>query len=139
MSRQRNFSLGLILIGVIGFLMVLASVVQLSLGMFGELTIGRVTEYRRVMGERNESIPNRYTYSLGYEYWVSDKSYHGSSTVIGSSVFVKPDGGQPIPIKYFSFLPSISAPINDTNLDVGKVVMVGLGSLLLWVMVKKSK
>lgn len=139
MSRQRNFSLGLILIGVIGFLMVLASVVQLSLGMFGELTIGRVTEYRRVMGERNESIPNRYTYSMGYEYWVNKKTYHGSSTVIGSSVFVKPDGGQPIPIKYFSFLPSISAPILDTHLDVGKVVMVGLGSLLLWVMVKKSK
>ncbi len=127
------------IITFIGSAMILVACTQVALGIFGAQTTGIITEYRRIMGERSGPIPNRYTFSLGYAFTVDHQSYSGTSTVIGSPLFIKPDGTDPIKIRYFVFLPHISAPLADTNIDIGKVALIGFGYLLIIVMNPKQK
>ncbi|KAF0227220.1 MAG: hypothetical protein FD133_232 [Erysipelotrichaceae bacterium] len=128
-----------IIIISIGSAMILVACTQVTLGLIGGQTTGVITEYRRIMGERSGPIPNRYTYSLGYKFTLRDQTYTGTSTVIGSPLFIKPDGTTPIKIRYFVFLPYISAPQGDTNVDIGKFALIGFGSLLIYVMNPKQK
>ena len=91
------------------------------------------------MGERDEIIPNRYTYSLRYQFFVEEKVYGGSSTVIGSPLFIEPDGNSFVEIMYIEKIPNLNALKTDTSIDIGKFVLIVLGFILIYVMNPKLK
>lgn len=128
------------IISGIGLLMIITAVTQLSLGFFGDNTIGTISGFRRIGGERGEAIPNRYTYSLEYRYKVEGVEYSGTTTQIGSPLFTKVTGKETISINYFEFAPQISCPEQDSNVDIGKAALIGMGGFLIKVMnPKKTK
>jgi hypothetical protein len=122
----------------IGFLMIITAVTQLSLGFFGEKTIGTISAFRRIGGERAEAIPNRYTYSLEYRYIVGGVEYTGTTTQIGSPLFTKVTGEEKLNVNYFVSFPQISCPEQDSNIDMGKAALIGMGGLLIKVMNTKK-
>lgn len=130
-----------VVISTIGISMIMSSLFFVTLGMIGEETYGFITTYRRILGERGEVIPNRYTYSLGYKFYVDDTEYSGSTTVINSPLFIKPDGKSLIQISYLSSAPYLSSVTSETQIDMGKFALVSFGILLVVVMnpSKKSK
>lgn len=109
--------------------------------MVGEETYGFITSYRRVLGERGEVIPNRYTYSLSYKFFVENTEYSNSTTVINSPLFIKPDGESLIQISYLAGAPYLSAVKSETEIDMGKFALISFGTVLVVIMnpSKKSK
>ena len=128
-----------LLISFIGLIMILYSLFLVSIGLLGTNTFGTITSYTRIMGERDEIIPNRYTYSLGYQFFVEEKVYGGSSTVIGSPLFIEPDGNSFVEIMYIEKIPNLNALKTDTSIDIGKFVLIVLGFILIYVMNTKLK
>lgn len=122
------------IISLIGISMLMMPVFYLSLGLFGTTHIGTMTSYRRILGERGEVIPNRYTYSLGYQFYVNDVKYEGSSTVINSPLFIKPDGNSLIEVRYIESAPYLNALASDTKFDIGKFAISGMGIFLIKIM-----
>ncbi len=130
-----------VLISLIGLSLIINPMFFTALGMIGQTTNGTITSYRRILGERPEAIPNQYTYRLGYQFFINGIEYSGSTTVIGSPLFMKPDGISVILIKYLEKAPYLSGLERDTHLDLGKFTVGGAGLLLIYVMnpIKKNK
>lgn len=127
-------------ISLIGILLIMFPIYQVTIGILGETTIGTITSYRRILGERGEIIPNRYTYALGYAFSLNNEPYFGSITLINSPIYLKPDGNQLIEIQYIQNYPYLNALEIDTSINIGKFVLMGFGILLIWVMnPKKTK
>ncbi len=122
---------------ILGVAFICVVIMQLSLGLIGVSANGVITSYRRNGGERAEAIPNRYTYSLGYSYRIDGKHYTGTSTVIGSPLFIKPSGNDSINVRYFHFAPMISVLEAETTLNLGHGVMFGVGVFLINVLKPK--
>lgn len=125
-------------ISLIGILLIIFPIYQVTIGILGDTTIGTITSYRRILGERGEIIPNRYTYALGYAFTIENESYVGSTTLINSPIYLKPDGNQLIEIKYMQNYPYLNALAIDTSINIGKFVLMGFGALLVWVMNPKK-
>lgn len=127
-------------ISLIGILLIMFPIYQVTIGILGETTIGTITTFRRILGERGEIIPNRYTYALGYAFSLNNEPYFGSTTLINSPIYLKPDGNQLIEIQYIQNHPYLNALVIDTSINIGKFVLMGFGILLIWVMnPKKTK
>ena len=126
-------------ISFIGIIMIVYSLFLINIGLFGSNTVGIITSYRRIMGERDEVIPNRYTYSLGYKFYINKKEYSGHSTLIASPLFIKADGTGLIEIMYIKQVPSLNALKKDTTLDFGKLALILTGSFLIYSMNIKKK
>ena len=122
------------LISLIGLSFIITPIFYVSLGFIGQDTNGIITSYRRILGDRGEAIPNRYTYSLGYHFYLNSTEFSGSTTVIGSPLFIKPDGKSVVEIKYLSAAPYLNGLERDTHIDMGKFILIGAGLLLIYVM-----
>lgn len=127
------------IIQLIGLLLILYSTYLMCIGVFGSDTVGIITSYRRIMGERDEVNPNRYTYSLGYKFYINEKEYSGHSTLIASPLYIKADGTGLIEIMYIKQVPSLNALKKDTTLDSGKLALILMGSFLIYSMNIKKK
>lgn len=138
MKQSKSDLFWRVVISGIGFLMIITALTQLSLGFFGEKTIGTISAFRRIGGERAEAIPNRYTYSLEYRYIVRGVEYTGTTTQIGPPLFTKITGKETISVNYFDSLPQISCPEQDSNIDIGKAALIGMGGLLIKVINTKK-
>jgi len=125
-------------ISLIGIILIMFPIYQVTIGLFGENTIGTITSYERILGERNEIIPNRYTYSLGYAFTINNELYYGSTTIINSPIYIKPNGNQLIEIQYMINYPYLNALTIDTSINIGKFVLMGFGVLLICVMNPKK-
>ena len=128
-----------VFISFIGLVLILYPLFNISIGLVGQDTIGTITSYQRILGERDEVIPNRYTYSLGYKFYVNEVEYHNSTTVINSPLFIKPDGKSLIEIRYIKEFPKFNTLKSDTYIDIGKLMMIILGVFLIYVMNPKKK
>lgn len=128
-----------IVISFIGILLIVFPIYHVTIGIIGETTVGTITSYRRILGERGEIIPNRYTYALGYEFTLENEAYFGNTTLINSPIYLKPDGNQLIEIRYLQNYPYLNALEFDTSINSGKFALMGFGILLIWVMNPKKK
>lgn len=123
-----------LLLTALGCLLVLWSVGLPLLGLVGERTLGQITTVRRQGGERDESIPNRYTYAIGFQFTLPDgQVVFGSSTRIGNSwqAYGLPDAAA-APVRYLRAAPMINALEADTGPSWEQAVVLAIGWVLIF-------
>lgn len=102
------------------------------LGLIGEKDTAVITSIYRQGGQRNESIPNRYTYSVNYSFKLPDGSIEdGFSYKIGDAIYVKASGSSLTPVRYLKAFPALNALESDTTVSAGKFVLIAVGVLLI--------
>lgn len=121
---------------LVGAAFVLYGVVMPILPYAGTRTKAEITTVRRELGDRQDPLPNRYSWSVGYEFALPDGTVvHGNTKVIGSSYSAGIAKG-PAVAHYLPALPWVNALERDTRPDMGKAVVVAAGALLCFVAVK---
>ena len=114
----------------VGLLLLLYGLVTPLLPYIGQRTQGEVTSIRRELGDRQDPMPNRYSYSVGYEFRLPDgRVVHGNTKVIGSSFSAGLPKGK-AGVYYLPAFPYLNALERDTSPDMGKVVILAAGALL---------
>ena len=131
-SEKRKGRGGRILIAVVGVLFFGYGIMLATLFFFGTTVEARLTSYRQEMGERNEVIPNRYTYHFGYSFTVNGRDYSGTGQRVAGPVHLKPGPGATITVKYLPCCPFISSDTEDGREGRRILVMLGVAFLLLW-------
>lgn len=107
------------------------------LGLVGNRDTAVITSIRRQGGQRNEAIPNRYTYSIGYSFELVDgRTIDGTTTHIGSPIYSKASGYSTKPVRYFAAWPHINALEEDTGLRPGPLLLILAGGILLLISFK---
>lgn len=127
---------GKLILGSVGVLFTLYSFLIFSLDWMGMSTEARLTSYRRQYGERNEVIPNRYTYLYGYEFEVDGKTYVGNGQRVDGPAHSKLSGGETIRIKYLSCCPFFNQAEEVTEFEWSALVFLGIGLGLITVAYK---
>jgi hypothetical protein len=127
-----------ILLAFIGTLLLLYGVMMPLLSVIGEKTWGDITVVRREGGERNETVPNRYTYSVGYEFTLDDGTViYGNTKVIGNAYNAGISMGS-TGVRYLKAFPHLNALESDTKFTMGTIVLVAAGILLLAVGLRRG-
>lgn len=129
-----NKKLGSIFISFIAIMFIILGLVQVSLGIIGEKDTAIITNIRRQGGERNESVPNRYTYAISYSFTLPDgEKIDGFTYKIGNAVYVKVSDSSisMIPVRYLKALPQINALDSDTGFKIGNLVLIVSGIALI--------
>ncbi len=126
-----------ILLAFIGILLLLYGTMMPLLSMIGEKTWGEITVVRREGGERNVAVPNRYTYSVGYEFSLDNGAIvYGNTKVIGNAYSAGIPMGRTA-IRYLKVFPHLNALEQDARLSIGTVILMAAGILLLVVALRK--
>jgi hypothetical protein len=128
-KRKSNF--GKWLIFSVSMLFIIYATFLGMLLLFGEDKQATLTSYRQEYGERNEVIPNRYTYMFGYEFTVDGKTYYGTGQKVGSPVFLKPSPNSTISIKYLSFWPYLNSHFDGKDNWKSVLIFLTIGLVLL--------
>lgn len=63
-----NKKFGSIFVTIIAIMLILYGLIHIYLGIVGEKDTAIITNIRRQGAERNESVPNRYTYVISYSF-----------------------------------------------------------------------
>lgn len=104
----------------------------------GAKTIGNITTVRREGGERNEAIPNRYNYAVGFEFeTIEGKLISGNTKVIGGPQNAGISKG-PATVMYLKQFPYLNALQESSVFPVERIIIFCLGILFLF-MAFKSK
>ena len=116
---------------IIGIGLSLYGMMMPLLSVLGERTSGTITVVRREGGERDEAIPNRYSYSVGYEFLLDDGTViSGNTKVIGNAYNAGISRGQ-ASIRYLKIFPYLNALETDATLSVGHVILLAVGVLII--------
>ena len=125
-----------IVITAVGVMLIVLALSRTALFFFGE-TAPATFSVRRVGGaDHDRASSQRYEWSVSYTF--TDKNgrqQSGVSTRRGSDLSVK-TGDR---VAYFSGAPFINALADETEPDGGKLLLLGLGLLLIWAMNNKNK
>lgn len=127
---------GRLILGSVGVLFTLYSFLIFSLDWMGTSSEARLTSYRREYGERNEAIPNRYTYLYGYEFKVDGKTYIGNGQLVAGPAHLKLSGEETIRIKYLSCCPYLNHAEKASLFDWSALIFLGIGLGLISVAYK---
>ena len=139
---KANKKIGQILVLFIAIMFVLYGSMHIYLGFFGVKDRAVITGIRRQGGERNEPVPNRYTYVISYSFNLPDgRSIDGFAYKIGNAVYVKVTGSNmnTAHIRYLKALPEINALERDAGLKMGNLIIIGAGILIKKLIKPKSK
>ena len=129
-----------ILITLLGIALILMGMSEMFLGFAGERADAVVTDIRREGGERTDGRPGRYTYNIGYTFTLSDgRTINGVAKQIGNAVYLKANGEQIVPIRYFRAFPYISAIEKDAGLGAGQLILIIAGGTLVFFMNTKKR
>jgi len=135
-SRPNRLS-GRIFLLAAGLLLLLYGAVTPLLPFIGERASGEITTVRRELGERADPLPNRYSYSVGYEFSLPDgRVIHGNTKIIGSSFnsgMAKGKAG----VLYLPGLPWVNTLERETRLDAGKIDLLAAGAVLCFMAFRK--
>jgi hypothetical protein len=133
MDTKKNINFGKVLIFIIGLLFTLYSIFLTSLALFGAETNAEITSYRKQLGERDETIPNQYTYLYGYEFNYKGKTYSGTGQQIGSPIVLKNEGNSYIKVRFSPLFPQLNSAFNGkkTILNLGISLVIGIGFMLI--------
>ena len=127
------------MITLVGAALILYNVGSPLLGIIGEKGTAVVTSIRRQGGERDEIVPGRYTYSIGYTFTLPDgQRVDGSTTTISGAAYLKADGTSVMPVRYLKQAPVINIPARDTKPSAGNLISIALGILIIFVVNKKA-
>lgn len=122
-----------ILITLLGMALIIYGVGMAMLGFVGTRATAVITSIRRQGGERDEAVPGRYTYSIGYRFALPDgRTIDGSTTKIGSSVYVKATGTSTAPVRYFAFFPYFNALESHTAPAIGQLIVAIAGVFIVF-------
>ena len=116
---------------IIGIVLSLYGTMMPLLYVIGEKTQGTITVVRREGGERDEAIPNRYSYSVGFEFLLDDGTViYGNTKVIGNAYNAGISKGQ-ASICYLKIFPYLNALEADTTLSVEHVILIAVGVFII--------
>ena len=122
-----------ILITLLGIALIIYGVGMAMLGFVGTRATAVITSIRRQGGERDEAVPGRYTYSIGYRFALPDgRIVDGSTTRIGDSVYVKATGTSTAPVRYFAFFPYFNALESHTTPCIGQLIVAAAGVFIVF-------
>jgi len=121
-----------VVITLLGIALIIYGVGMAMLGFVGVRATAVITSIRRQGGERDEAVPGRYTYSIGYRFALPDgRIIDGSTTKIGSSVYVKATGTSTTPVRYFAFFPYFNALESQTAPGIGQLIVAAAGVFIV--------
>ncbi len=132
-TEKRKGRGGRILITSFGLLSLGYGLMLAALFFFGTMVEARLTSYRQELGERNEVIPNRYTYHFGYSFAVDGREYSGTGQRIASPTFLKPGSDATITVKFLPCCPRIHTDVRKDQEGRRVMVILALGLVLLWI------
>lgn len=112
-KKKKRSPAGKIIVGTVALLFLLYGCFLGTLWLAGTKAQAQVKNFRREMGERDETIRNKYTYSYDYEFTVKDKTYSGNSKKVQGPVFLKNQGNSFITVHYMSCCPFLNCPETD--------------------------
>lgn len=112
-------------------------IVTPMVGLFGETTDALVTHVRRQLGERNETIPDRYTHVISYRFTLPDKEpVEGFSYVLGTSFSITtPHAPGLVKVRYLPVFPQVNTLEYQAYPNLGHLIVLAVGYLLafgLW-------
>lgn len=128
-----KFNGGKILLAVIGLAFAIYALMLVVLMVAGTPTKATITSYRRSAGERNETIPNQYTYVFSYEFEVDGSKYTGNGQEVKPPIHVKNAGGSTISIRYLPGWPAINSPMEAELPLMSTAIFLTIGIGLLYV------
>ncbi len=129
-----------ILLTLLGAALILQAAGSLALGIIGERGTAVITHTRRELGERNEAIPNRYTYIISYTFTTPDGQVVSDSTRrIGGAIYVKASGKQQVPVRYWKPFPAFNTLEQDAQPSWGKAAQSAIGLFLIIVLNRPRK
>jgi hypothetical protein len=129
-----------VLISAIGLAFVAWGLTLPLLGYVGARGTAVIDTVRREMGERNESLVNRYTLNIGYTFTPPGRGpVSGFSKRVGSPVYLKPSGSATAPVRYLAFFPYLNALEEDTKPNRWHLLQICVGILLVLVMRPRQK
>ena len=122
---------GRILLAAVGAMLMLYAAVFSLLPLIGERAAGEVTVVRRELGESGGPIPNRYLYSIGYEFRLPDgRSIGGTAKRIGSAYSAGISKG-PAAVWFLRGFPYVNALDGDAGPSWGKALLASVGGFFL--------
>ena len=126
------------MLGVVGLLLALYGTLIPLLPLIGARAAGEITVIRRELGDRQDPVANRYSYSVGYEFALPDgRIIPGNTKTIGSAVSSGISKGKSA-VFYLPALPYVNALERDTHFDLGKVAILAAGTFLCFVAVRRK-
>ncbi|MBP9943422.1 MAG: hypothetical protein KBF11_02610 [Desulfomicrobium sp.] len=129
-APRKNPILPRIIVFAVGLLLALYGAVMPLLPYIGARASGEITVIRRELGDRQDPMPNRYSYSVGYEFPLPDgRIVFGNTKTIGSATSAGMSKGAS-GVYYLPALPYVNALEIDTRFDVGKIALLAAGIFL---------
>jgi hypothetical protein len=127
-----------IILCVAGLLLALYGTLIPLLPLIGARATGEITVIRRELGDRQDPVANRYSYSVGYEFTLPDgRIIPGNTKVIGSAVSAGISKGSSA-VFYLPAQPYVNALERDTRFDLGKVAILAAGVFLCFAAVTRK-
>lgn len=110
--------------------------VLISLEYLGASAIAHEVSARRQGGDRGDVQFNRYNWSIHYEFRTPDgETFSGNATAIGSDHAVQ----RPTRIRYLPAFPYINAPADQAGLGLMPLVLITLGLVVVWALLRRRK
>lgn len=129
-----------VLMTLIGVTLIAYGVSTVALGFVGAKATGVITNVRRQGGERDEAVPGRYTYGIGYRFTLPDgRTIEGSDTKVGGSAYVKASGTSIAKVRYFKSFPHINVLEGHSGFNAGQVVLIAAGALIVYAVNSKPR
>lgn len=129
-----NKKFGPTLVVFVAVIFIIYGLIHVALGVIGEKDTAIITNIRRQGGERNEAIPNKYTYSISYSFTLPDgKEIDGFTYKIGNATYIKVSKSDMniVPVRYFKAIPQINALESDAGIKLGNFIIIGAGIVLI--------
>ena len=128
-----------IFLSVMGLLFIIYGLMIPVLNVAGSKTIGNIVEVRREGGERDDVTPNRYTWSVAYEFTVpGGKEYSGNTKAIGSSYSSGVSKG-PVTVMYMDFFPYLNAIDESKFFPLDRIIILAVGVLFVFLLFRKKR
>ncbi len=128
-----------IFLALMGLLFIIYGLMVPVLNVAGSKAIGSITDIRREGGERNEMIPNRYSWSVTYEFDVpGGKEYSGNTKVIGSAMSSGVSKG-PVTVMYLKPFPYLNAIDESSFFPLERIIILAAGVLFAFLLFRKKK
>lgn len=129
-----NKKFGPTLVVFVAVIFIIYGLIHVTLGIIGEKDTAIITNIRRQGGERNEAIPNKYTYSISYSFTLPEgKEIDGFTYKIGSAAYIKVSKSDMsiVPVRYFKAFPYINVLESDAGIKLGNFIIIGAGIVLI--------
>ena len=129
-AHRKSSLLPRVVVFVVGLLLTFYGTVIPLLPFIGARASGEITVIRRELGDRQDPRPNRYSYSVGYEFPLPDgRIIAGNTKTIGSATSAGMSTGRS-GVYYLPALPYVNALEKDATFDFGKIALLAAGILL---------